>query len=86
MKTLCIVSMFFLLISFPIFAQAQTDNKALFEKKCSICHKVDRATSKKKASQEWQATVMRMKTVNGAPINDDEAKRIIDYLSKNYGK
>lgn len=29
---------------------------------------------------------MRMKNVNGAQITDQEAKEIIDYLAKNFGK
>lgn len=29
---------------------------------------------------------MRMKNVRGAPINDEEANLITDYLAKNYGK
>lgn len=62
------------------------DAVALFEQKCNTCHSIERAKSKKKTQQEWESTVMRMKNVNGAPITDEEAKIIIDYLSKNYSK
>ena len=61
------------------------DAKALFEEKCSICHGLDRPTSKKKTAEEWTKTVMRMKNGNGCPITDDEAKAVVDYLAKNYG-
>jgi hypothetical protein len=64
----------------------KVDAKTLFEKKCSICHNLDRAKSKKKTVKEWETTVMRMKNVRGAPINDQETNLIIDYLAKNYGK
>jgi mono/diheme cytochrome c family protein len=63
-----------------------TDTKALFEKKCSTCHSIDKPKSQKKTQTEWTETVMRMKNKNGAPVNDDEAKAIAEYLAKNYGK
>jgi sulfite dehydrogenase (cytochrome) subunit B len=33
----------------------------------------------------WNAEVTKMRKAMGAPINDDDAKTIIDYLTKNYG-
>jgi hypothetical protein len=62
------------------------DVKVLFEKKCSACHSFKKATGQKKAQPEWTETVMRMKNKNGAPVNDEEAKIIIEHLAKNYGK
>jgi hypothetical protein len=47
---------------------------------------MDRPKSNKKTANEWENTVMQMKNVNGVPITDEEAKVIIDYLSKNYSK
>jgi len=71
-------------------AQKQTasaeDTKALFEKKCSSCHGIKKATGQKKNQAEWADTVMRMKNKNGAPVNENEARSIIEYLAKNYGK
>jgi cytochrome c2 len=66
--------------------KSNVDAKALFEQMCSMCHSIDRPKSEKKTAKEWESTVMRMKNVHGCPIRDDEAKIIIDYLSKNYGK
>lgn len=66
--------------------EKKQDAKGLFENKCSQCHSLDRPRSKKKTGAEWEATVMRMKNVNGCPITDDEAKAIIEYLTKTYGK
>lgn len=77
---------FFIASVIPVMGQEKVDARALFENKCSICHKTDRATSKKKTPQEWQITVTRMKDVRKAPINDKEAAVITKYLSDNYGK
>jgi mono/diheme cytochrome c family protein len=66
--------------------ETKADAKALFEKKCIQCHTLDRPRSKRKTEKEWRETVMRMKNVNGAPITDDEAKIIIEYLAETYGK
>jgi hypothetical protein len=33
----------------------------------------------------WQAEVDKMTNVFGAPIAPDDAKAIVDYLTKNYG-
>ncbi|MCX5802301.1 MAG: hypothetical protein NTU69_02005 [Proteobacteria bacterium] len=66
--------------------KAEVDAKNLFEKKCSGCHSLDRPKSKKKTMNEWKTTVMRMMNVRGAPGTEEEAKIIIDYLAKNYGK
>ena len=43
---------------------------------------VDKPKSQKKTQSEWTETVMRMKNKNGAPVNDEEAKTIIDYLAE----
>ena len=63
-----------------------SDPAKLYEKKCSICHVIERSNSKKKSKKGWERTVMRMKNSNGAPITDKEAEIIIDYLSEKHGK
>jgi len=68
-----------------IGAVADQGAKDLFESKCSLCHSTTKPTSKKKTNEEWEATVIRMKDVNGAPLSDEEATIIIDYLAENYG-
>ncbi len=54
---------------------------------CSICHSVDyilmNAPFMKKAG--WDAEVHKMMKAFGAPVPEDEAARIIDYLTRNYG-
>lgn len=97
MKRICLCITLAIFLSLPLVCacsaekqpatdKQQADSKALFEKKCSSCHKADRATSKQKTAAEWTDTVMRMKNKNGAPVSDEEAQQIIDYLAKNYGK
>ncbi|MBI5099164.1 MAG: photosystem P840 reaction-center cytochrome c-551 [Nitrospirae bacterium] len=73
-------------ISLYAAEKTKVDAKAVFEKRCSQCHNLERAAAQKKTSKEWEKTVMRMKNVNGCPITDEEAKTIIDYLTTNYGK
>jgi cytochrome c5 len=54
---------------------------------CSICHSVDyiqmNAPFMKKAA--WEAEVKKMMKVMGAPVPEEEAARIVDYLTRNYG-
>jgi mono/diheme cytochrome c family protein len=80
------VIVFFAASAIPAAGQEKVDAKALFETKCSTCHKTDKATSQKKTPKEWQATVTRMKDVRKAPVNDEDAAIITKYLSENYGK
>jgi len=56
------------------------------ERYCGICHSLDYITTQPKLSKaQWTATVNKMVKVMGAPIPDNEAKRIIDYLDVFYG-
>ncbi len=61
------------------------DPAGLYEKKCSMCHSIERSKSKKKSEKGWRKTVMKMKK-NGATITDEEAEIIIKHLSDQYGK
>ncbi len=67
-------------------AAQEVDGKTILEKKCGSCHGIKKVTGQKKNQAEWTDTVMRMKNKNGAPVNDNEAKSIIEHLAKNYGK
>ena len=80
----------FLIISFIIFfaftgghalSSDAPDPKALFEKRCSRCHSLDR-TEQNKTEDYWKATVERMKKKFFSGISDEEAKIITDYLIK----
>lgn len=63
-------------------ALADDGAKALFEAKCSTCHPTSRPLGKTKDEAGWTATVKRMQQVNGCPITDEEAARIIAYLTR----
>lgn len=53
---------------------------------CNICHSVDYITMQPAFPRaQWTATVNKMIKVMGAPIIDQDAKTIIDYLVTNYG-
>jgi nitrate/TMAO reductase-like tetraheme cytochrome c subunit len=84
--TIMLVFLSLTLLPGQSMGQEATDVKTLFEKKCSACHSADRAKSLKKTNEEWTKTVMRMKEKRNENITNDEAKIIIDYLTKTYGK
>jgi len=64
---------------------AKVDAKALFEKKCSMCHSLDKPESKHYSEAEWKSTVASMKQY-GCPLTDEETNTIVKYLTENYGK
>jgi hypothetical protein len=55
---------------------------------CGGCHSLDyiRTNAPFMTQQVWQAEVNKMINVFGAPVTPEEAKTIVDYLVKNYGK
>ncbi len=53
---------------------------------CNVCHSLDYITTQPRVPRaQWTATVNKMIKVMGAPINEEDAKKIIDYLVANYG-
>ncbi len=53
---------------------------------CSVCHSVDYITMQPAFPRAtWTAEVNKMIKVMGAPIPEDDAKIIIDYLVARYG-
>lgn len=84
--SVCFFAILFLVVSANgVYSNEKSMNaKDLFEQKCGLCHSLDRPKSKKKTAAEWESTVMRMKNNNGAPVTDEDAKMIIEYLSENY--
>ena len=77
----------FAFFSLPLqgYAQEKIDAKVLFEKKCRACHNTSRAKSLNKTKEEWTKTVTECKERRNSNITNDEAKIIIDYLTKTYG-
>jgi len=53
---------------------------------CGICHSTDYIVRQPKMdAAHWQAEVKKMITVYGAPISEEDAKAISDYLTSAYG-
>jgi cytochrome c5 len=54
--------------------------------RCIICHSVEYIPANAPAMDRaaWQKSIQKMKDRFGAPITDEEAQQILDYLSANY--
>ena len=54
--------------------------------RCSVCHSVDYLQMNAPAldSAGWQKSVRKMIDQFGAPISEEDAKSIVDYLAANY--
>jgi cytochrome c5 len=65
----------------PAAAVPAGDAKALFETKCSRCHKLEVATSKKMDQAGWAETVKDMASKKAGWISDAEANTITQYLA-----
>lgn len=54
--------------------------------RCNICHSLEYIPSNAPAMNRaaWQKSVQKMKERFGAPIADEEAQQILDYLDANY--
>lgn len=62
------------------------EGKDKTESYCIICHSLDYITTQPKlTAAQWTATVNKMIKVYGAPIQDDDAKVISQYLAAQYG-
>jgi putative heme-binding domain-containing protein len=59
--------------------------KADFQRICSGCHSVDRATSQRMTRAEWAAVVSDM-VARGAQGSSAELDNAVSYLSANFGK
>jgi len=57
------------------------------EANCAACHSLDyiQMNSPFLSSTQWDAEVKKMINVMGAPINEADAKTIVEYLSAKYG-
>jgi putative heme-binding domain-containing protein len=61
------------------------NGKADFQRICSACHSVDRATSQRMTKTEWAAVVSDM-VGRGAQGGTAELDNVVSYLSTNFGK
>ncbi len=62
--------------------------KQLVEANCVMCHSLDYIpmNSVFLDRKGWEGSVTKMVKVMGAPIGDQDAAAIVDYLARNYGK
>ena len=67
-------------------AAPESDGKALFEAKCSVCHGLDRPAAIKETKEGWAVIVKEMQGKKADWISDAEASKIVDYLAAQYGK
>ena len=56
--------------------------KALFEKKCSQCHSMERILKTQKGDDWWRGTVKRMSEMPGADISSEDVGHIMFYIGK----
>ncbi len=54
--------------------------------RCSVCHSVDYVQMNAPVFDRtgWQKSVRKMIDQFGAPISEDDANRIVEYLANNY--
>jgi len=52
--------------------------------RCSLCHDVGRVVTVKRSRAAWDTILTRMVYL-GAPLNTDQTKTVLQYLSTNYG-
>jgi len=64
-----------------------TPDVALVVSKCTICHSIDyiKMNAPFMKRPGWEAEVRKMVKVMGAPVDDAEFTRIVDYLTQQYG-
>ena len=55
---------------------------------CAICHSLDYVVMNSPFQDRagWTKTVDKMRHVMGAPLSDEDAAKVVDYLEQQYGK
>jgi hypothetical protein len=85
--TLCLLA---LVVSAPAFAQRVPlppgPGKDVVETACALCHTLAYIpmNSRFMSADTWKAEVTKMRAAFGAPIDDDAANAIVDYLVAHY--
>jgi sulfite dehydrogenase (cytochrome) subunit B len=56
------------------------------QRQCMACHSTDYVVMQPRGNaKQWDGVVTKMIKVFGAPINDADAKAIVEYLATQYG-
>jgi len=63
------------------------DGQDIVQNECNVCHSLDyiRMNSPFLNADGWKAELTKMRTGFGAPINDEDAETIQNYLTTHYG-
>ena len=71
----------------PEDAAAPGEGREVFVARCSICHSVDYIAMHARFGTRalWEAEVAKMRNAFKAPLSDEEAKQVVDYLERAYG-
>jgi len=71
-------------------ALAPGPNLEVAEAHCALCHSVDYITTQPRSFADpratWTAEVAKMRKAYGAPLTDEDAAKIVDYLVAAYGR
>ncbi len=63
-------------------------NLEIVQNNCTACHSLDYVQTQPRGpkfkKEFWQAEVVKMIKVYGAPIDDADVGKIVDYLTQNY--
>jgi cytochrome c5 len=56
------------------------------QRQCVLCHSTDYIVQQPPGSaKQWEGVVTKMIKVYGAPVSDQDAKTIVEYLARRYG-
>lgn len=65
-------------------------NLDVVQQNCAGCHSADYISTQPRPLKDpaafWQGEVVKMKKVYGAPIEDADVPKIVDYLAQTYGQ
>jgi len=66
---------------------APGEGREVFIARCTSCHSVDYVSMHARFGTRalWEMEVAKMRNAFKAPLSDDEARRIVDYLARAYG-
>lgn len=64
----------------------EAPGREVTQARCPVCHSLDYIPMNAPVMDRatWQKTIQKMRERFGAPISDDEAAQILDYLGENY--
>jgi mono/diheme cytochrome c family protein len=70
-------------------ALAAGPNLDVVQQNCAACHSADYISTQPRPLGDphafWQGEVVKMQKAYGAPIDDSDIPKIVDYLSQTYG-